>query len=106
MKPRGAKHPVAQLDETVHQRSRLGILAVLSEVGEADFKHLRDTLGLTDGNLGQHLNLLTSASLVQTRRTFEGSRPRTWIAITPAGRAGLANEILLLEAILGSTRSS
>lgn len=30
-------HPAAELDEFVHQRNRLGILAVLAEAGRADF---------------------------------------------------------------------
>lgn len=30
-------HPSANLDEAVHQRVRLGVLAILAEVKEADF---------------------------------------------------------------------
>ena len=50
------------LDETVHQRTRLGILTMLAEVGSASFTHLRDTLGLSDGNLSRHLRVLEEAS--------------------------------------------
>ena len=48
-------HPALGLDDVVHQRTRLGILAVLAEATEADFIYLRKVLGLTDGNLGRHL---------------------------------------------------
>ena len=34
-------HPILQLDEVVHQRVRLGILAVLAEAEKVDFTHLR-----------------------------------------------------------------
>jgi len=48
-------HPSLELDEVVHQRVRLGILAVLSETSECTFAALRDQLGLTDANLGGHI---------------------------------------------------
>ena len=37
-------HPALRLDDTVHQRVRLGILAVLREARRADFAYLRDAL--------------------------------------------------------------
>jgi len=43
-------HPSRRLDDAVHQRTRLGILAVLCEAGRADFNYLRETLELTDGS--------------------------------------------------------
>ncbi len=42
-----APHPTQALDDIVHHRARLGILAVLREVDQAEFGYLRDTLGLT-----------------------------------------------------------
>ena len=47
-----------QLDDDVHQRVRLGILALLAGVSRADFAHLKTSLGTTDGNLGRHLQVL------------------------------------------------
>jgi hypothetical protein len=44
------RHPLQRLDDTVHQRVRLGILAVLAEADRADFTYLRRVL-LTDGIL-------------------------------------------------------
>lgn len=89
-----------ELNDVVHQRSRLGLLAVLAEVGEADFSYLKKTLRLTDGNLGQHLQLLERHGLVSVRKGHEGRKARTWVAITRAGRAALAAEIKALKALL------
>lgn len=61
-------HPAQRLDDTVHQRVRLGILAVLSEASRADFGFLRDTLDLTDGNLSRHIAVLEQAGLVTRTR--------------------------------------
>ena len=93
-------HPVNDLDDTIHQRVRLGILAVLSELRRADFNYLRTTLGLTDGNLSRHLSVLEDAGHVTIEKTFEGKRPRTWVAATKRGRAALRAEIDALTALI------
>lgn len=93
-------HPVNALDETVHQRVRLGILAVLAEVRRADFGFLRDTLDLTDGNLSRHLQVLEEAGYVAIEKVFEGRRPRTWVQVTEGGRVAFERQIASLEALL------
>ena len=55
------RHPTAELDETVHQRVRLGILAILSEADKATFTYLRNALEVTDGNLSTHVAVLAKA---------------------------------------------
>ena len=93
-------HPALQLDDTVHQRVRLGILAVLSEARRADFGYLRDALELTDGNLSRHIQVLEAAGLVRVDKGFEGKRPRTWVEATKAGRAALAAETKALRELI------
>lgn len=93
-------HPAVRLDDTIHQRVRLGILAVLLESRRADFTYLRDALELTDGNLSQHLRVLEEGGYVEIAKTFEGKKTRTWVAATKAGRSALASELAALRAIL------
>jgi DNA-binding MarR family transcriptional regulator len=93
-------HPVGALSDTVHQRVRLGILAVLAESRRADFTYLRDALEVTDGNLSKHLQVLESAGYVVIEKTFEERRPRTWVAATKAGRKAFAGEVAALRALL------
>jgi DNA-binding MarR family transcriptional regulator len=95
-----ADHPSNQLDDVVHQRSRLGILAVLTEAPKADFTYLRQTLGLTDGNLSRHLGVLEEAGYVEIEKVFEGKKPRTWVAATKAGKAAFAAEVAALQRLL------
>jgi DNA-binding MarR family transcriptional regulator len=97
------EHPIHRLDDDVHQRVRLGILANLAGVARVDFAYLRDELGVTDGNLGRHLQVLEDAGFVAMTRTFGAGRPRTWIKITKAGRDALRREIEALRQILAST---
>lgn len=99
-------HPASSLDDVVHQRARLGILSVLAEAGEADFTYLRRTLGLTDGNLGRHLEVLVGAGFVDLRKSYDGRRTRTWARITPRGRQAFISEITLLRLLVAEADAS
>jgi DNA-binding MarR family transcriptional regulator len=93
-------HPALRLDDTVHQRVRLGILAVLEEASRADFSSLRNALGLTDGNLSRHLQVLEEAGLVEVEKGYDGRRPRTWISATRTGRDALKAELSALRELI------
>lgn len=78
-----------RLDAVILQQARLQIMASLAALppGEQlDFVHLRTILELTNGNLGAHLAKLEAAGYVRTEKTFVARRPRTYIALTDAGR--------------------
>ena len=93
-------HPALGLDEIVHQRTRLGILAVLAEATEADFTYLRKVLDLTDGNLGRHLEILEGAGLITISKGYHGRRPRTMATITAEGRRALRRELASMQALM------
>ena len=93
-------HPATTLTELVHQRARLGILSILSECGRADFSYLKATLGLTDGNLGRHLEILADDDLISITKGYEGRRPRTWAEITKAGEGALAAEMAAMKQLV------
>ena len=93
-------HPVNSLDDVVHQRIRLGILAVTHAARRVEFGFLRETLGLTAGNLSQHLSVLENAGLVSIEKGYEGRRARTWVTLTKAGRRALKDEIAALKTLI------
>jgi DNA-binding MarR family transcriptional regulator len=92
-------HPTNGLDDTVHQRHRLGILTITAEA-RAEFGYLRSALSLTPGNLSRHLTVLEEAGLVQVEKGYQGRRPRTWIRITGRGRTALATELATLTELV------
>ena len=96
----GLVHPTNGLDETVHQRHRLGILTITDEAQRAEFGYLREALGLTPGNLSKHLTVLEQAGMVEVEKGYAGRRPRTWVRITSQGRAALAAELATLTELL------
>ena len=93
-------HPVNGLDDVVHQRVRLGILAITKQARKAEFGFLRDTLELTAGNLSQHLTVLENAGLITIEKGYEGRRGRTWIQLTKSGRQALDKEIDALKSLI------
>ncbi|WP_067472742.1 transcriptional regulator [Nocardia amamiensis] len=95
-------HPVLGLDDTVHQRIRLGILALLRSGVAMEFGVLREQLRLTDGNLNRHLKVLEDAALISARRSTGGGRPKTWVAITEPGRRAFDAELAALRALIAT----
>jgi DNA-binding MarR family transcriptional regulator len=93
-------HPVNGLDEVVHQRVRLGILAIAQQAKTVDFGFLQTTLELTAGNLSHNLTVLEGAGLIRIQKGYEGKRPRTRVQITPAGRQALQTEIAHLKQLI------
>lgn len=94
------EHPTNGLDDVVHQRVRLGILAIAHQARQVEFGFLRTTLQLTAGNLGQHLTVLENAGLVHIEKGYEGKRPRTWVTLTETGQAALRQEIAQLKRLI------
>ena len=93
-------HPVNGLNDVVHQRVRLGILAVTHEAKRVEFGFLRATLDLTAGNLSQHLGVLERAGLIEIEKGYDGRRPRTWITLTKPGATALREELATLKALI------
>lgn len=94
------------LDETIHQRVRLGIVSALAGAGSMSFNDLRGVLGLTDGNLAVHARKLEEAGYVEVTKGFAGRTPRTEFALTAAGRAALEGYLAAMEDLIKSARST
>lgn len=76
----------ADIDDIIHGRLRLGVMAYLSTVSPAIFGELRDKVGATDGNLSTHLKKLEKAGYVVQEKRFVGRKPQTRIHLTKTGR--------------------
>jgi len=96
-------HPSTKLDDVVHQRVRLGILAILSEADRVEFTYIRDRLAVTDGNLNRHLQVLAEAGFARIEKRSQG-RSRTWILATREGRAALGDHLARLQQIIDATK--
>ena len=89
---------IARIDEIIHGRIRLGIMAYLSGAETADFNTLKARLQTTDGNLSVHLRKLEEAGFVAVSKSFNGRKPLTEASLTEAGRSAF---VAYLDAMAG-----
>ena len=94
---------MAELDELIHQPLRLKIMAALhaEQGGEPlEFSRLKAVAQATDGNLGSHLTTLEKAGYVAIAKDFVGKKPRTRVAMTPAGRKAFRGHVAYLREVV------
>ncbi|SFV50836.1 Transcriptional regulators, marR/emrR family [hydrothermal vent metagenome] len=84
-------------DPLLHQPIRSKLVSLLISNEELPFKALKESLGVTDGNLSSHLSKLEKEEFVLIEKTFEGKRPKTVVHITPKGREAFAQYIEALK---------
>jgi len=79
---------ISGIDEVIHGRLRLGVMAYLAGLGagSADFNELKTRLQASDGNLSVHLRKLEEAGYVAIEKSFVGRKPLTRAVLTPQGR--------------------
>jgi len=75
-------------------------VSMLAASPELSFTELRDTLGMTDGNLTTHLRTLQEAGYLSVTKSFQNNRPLTTCALTAAGKKAFTRYINLLEQII------
>ena len=95
------------LDETIHQPTRLRIMSLLVSLENRDrlaYGFVQKHLDLTPGNLTTHLRKLEDAGYVAITKEFHGAKPRTWIEATATGRRAFAEYLQSLERALGFPR--
>lgn len=93
------------LDEVIHGRLRLGVMAFLSTARESEFLELCDVLDVTKGNLSVQLRTLEDAGYVAVHKGYRGRRPLTTVTMTPAGDAALQRYRAALNALLNGDRT-
>jgi DNA-binding MarR family transcriptional regulator len=92
-------HPRHRLDPIVHFPIRLSIMACLTEVDEAEFGFVRDTVEITAATLSKQVAVLEDADYLTVRKGYVGRRPRTWLSLTARGRDAFTAHLDTLRAI-------
>ena len=93
------------IDDVIHGRLRLGIMAYLSSASPAIFGELRDKVQATDGNLSTHLRKLEEAGYVKQEKSFVGRRPQTSVFLTDAGREAWLAWIARMQGLISASDS-
>jgi DNA-binding HxlR family transcriptional regulator len=94
------KEAISRLNKLFENRVRLGIMSVLIVNDSYDFISLKETLGVTDGNLASHLKALEENALITVNKQFIGRKPNTSYSITETGASLFRDHIKALEDII------
>jgi DNA-binding MarR family transcriptional regulator len=95
---------IEKIDEVIHGRVRLGIMAFLASADTADFNTLKAKLQATDGNLSAHLRKLEDAGYVAVDKSFVDRKPLTRISISKTGRAAFAAYLDAISRLVDDNR--
>jgi DNA-binding MarR family transcriptional regulator len=98
-----AAYDIGKIDDVIHGRLRLGVMAYLANAEVADFNELKAALQVTQGNLSVQLRKLEDPGYVTIEKGFLGRKPRTQVRITPAGRKAFADYLRALGKLIGPT---
>jgi len=90
----------ASIDEILHSRVRLAIVAFLAGAKTAEFAAVRNAIRTTDGNASVHLRKLEDSGYVAVQKHFVARRPQTLYTLTPQGRRALLDYVAHLETLL------
>ena len=90
------------LDPVIHAPNRLKICAYLSPLEEAEFRALREELGVSESVLSKHLSQLADANYIEVRKAAVNGRQRRWARLTKTGRTALTAHIETLKSIAAS----
>jgi DNA-binding MarR family transcriptional regulator len=96
-----ASFDIGKLDDVIHGRVRLGVMAYLAEAEVADFTELKNLLDVTQGNLSVHLRKLEEAGYVSIDKSFLDRKPLTRVRMTDVGRAAFAAYLEAISKLVG-----
>jgi DNA-binding MarR family transcriptional regulator len=94
-----------QIDDLIHSRIRLAVMAALAAMGPASFSLIKEKTGATDGNLSVHLRKLEDAGYLSVEKLFIDRKPLSLYNMTQKGRSALSTYIKYLENMLPSSDS-
>lgn len=101
-------HPRHELVDALTHPVRFSLVAALSGMENAEFAMIRDQLQVSDSVLSRQASQLEELGIVAIKKGYVGKRPRTWLSLTPQGRAQWATHLAALQAIaslgVGSVR--
>lgn len=91
---------LTNFNKAFESRVRLGIMSVLAVSTSMDFKGLKETLAVTDGNLASHLRALEEGEFITMEKSFINRKPNTSYTITEKGLESFKSHLQALEELI------
>jgi DNA-binding MarR family transcriptional regulator len=94
------KNPITNINKAFENRKRLGVMSILMVNDWVDFNTLKETLGVTDGNLASHITALEKSKYIDVRKSFIGKKPNTSYSASKEGKKAFKEHLDALEALI------
>jgi DNA-binding MarR family transcriptional regulator len=94
------RHPLSNIDRTIHSPARLMVMTYLYAVESADYIFLQNLTGLTWGNLSSHLSKLEGEGYVAIEKEILGKKPHSMVHLTEDGRQAFRNYKQSMQQVL------
>jgi len=88
------------LDSILNTQVRLAIMSVLVKVEKADFNHLKEVTGTTQGNLSHSIKKLKEVGYIRVQKTFENNYPKTYLRISTKGKKAFEDYVVAIRSYL------
>jgi DNA-binding MarR family transcriptional regulator len=92
------------LDQLIHERTRLGLVSALASHKSMSFTELKTLLQISDGNLSTHARKLEEAGYIECSKGFDGRVPRTEYRLGSSGRKALNKYVAHMEALIAAMK--
>ena len=89
-----------EINQVIHNPSRLLILSILELLDYADFKYLLNETGFTKGNLSSHMTKLETSGYVSVKKEFKNKVPVTTYKLTKDGLKELVKYRALMRMLI------
>lgn len=93
----GDELAAAPLNEAFSTLPRLKVSAFLAGCDEAEFSVVSSATETSPSVLSKAATVLETAGVVAVRKGHVGRRPRTWLSLTPSGRAAFDDHLQALR---------
>lgn len=95
------------LERIFHEPNRLAIVSALCAARDGlTFNELKESCGLTDGNLNRHLKVLEEAGAVRILKSFIEAKPRTTVHLSSKGLDRFTQYLEALTEVLEKARQA
>jgi DNA-binding MarR family transcriptional regulator len=92
---------IGKIDDVIHGRLRLGVMAYLASAEVADFTELKNALEVTQGNLSIQLRKLEEAGYIAIEKSFLNRKPLTRVRLTEDGRQAFKGYLDVIAKLVG-----
>lgn len=94
------KDILKEMDRAFDSRVRIAIIALLLQNEWTHFNDLKESLGITEGNLASHIANLDRKSFIEVNKKFVANRPHTSYKISEKGKEAYQKYIHALKKLL------